>query len=373
MPTGVYGCFRNNCRCSRFKATNSAANPELRSNRLNGETSQMNRSRISIGALAAVSAIALFAATAAQARTVTVGSVLPPGATAKPFEAVQTLFNTALPEKGASLASPVNGAIVRWQVQELKGGPFQLRVLRPNGSGAYTAVGTSGSVTPSGSGLQTFTANIPVKAGDLIGIDPSNATDEIGVVSEVPGASFGFIFPPPFEGATVPPSGSKSGQEIALRAEVQPAPAITAVSPASGSIVGGTKVKITGTDLNGASEVRFGDLPAASFAVVSETEITAVAPRSKKAGRVDVSVTTLAGTSATTGSDRFNYQACVVPNLKKNKLKAAKTRLRNAGCKLGKVKKLDGATAKTGKVTKQNPKAKAVKVPGTKVNVTLEK
>jgi IPT/TIG domain/PASTA domain len=332
-----------------------------------------HRRRISLGAVAAMSAIALLAATAAQARTITVGSVLPPGAAGKPFEAVQTLFNSALPEKGANLVSPVNGAIVRWQAQELKGGPFQLRVLRPNGSGAYTAVGTSNAVTPAAAGLQTFTANIAVKAGDLIGIDPTNATDEVGVVSEVPGASVGFIFPPPFEGATVPASGSKSGQEIALRAEVQPAPAITAISPASGSIAGGTKVKITGTDLNAASEVKFGEIPAASFTVVSETEITAVTPRSKKAGQVDVAVTTLAGTnSATTRGDDFTYKGCVVPNLRKNKLKAAKTRLRNAGCKLGKVKRLRGATAKNGKVTKQNPKPKTVKVPGAKVNVTLK-
>lgn len=330
-----------------------------------------HRRKISLALVAAVSALALLAASAVQARTITVGSVLPPGATGKPFEAVQTLFNSALPEKGANLVSPVNGAIVRWQAQELKGGPFQLRVLRPNGSGAYTAVGTSGAVTPAGTGLQTFTANIAVKAGDLIGIDPTNATDEIGVVSSVPGASVGFIFPPPFEGATVPASGGKSGEEIALRAEVQPAPAITSVSPSSGSIVGGAKVKITGTDLNAASEVKFGNLPAASFSVVSETEITAVVPRSKKAGRVDVTVTTLAGTNSASSSARFNYRACVVPNLKKNKLKAAKTRLQNAGCKLGKVKKLDGATAKSGKVTKQSPKPKAVRVPGAKVNVTL--
>jgi IPT/TIG domain-containing protein/PASTA domain-containing protein len=330
-----------------------------------------HRRKISL-VTAAVVSIALFAASAAQARTVTVGSVLPPGATGKPFEAVQTLFNAALPEKGANLVSPVNGAIVRWQAQELKGGPFALRVLRPNGSGAYTAVGTSNAVTPSGPGLQTFTANIPIKSGDLIGIDPTNATDEIGVVSAVPGANVGFIFPPPFEGATVPASGGKSGQEIALRAEVQPAPVVTGLSPSSGSIAGGTKVTITGTDLNAASEVQFGNVPAASFTVVSETEITAVTPRSKKAGRLDVSVTTLAGTNPA-GSARFNYTACVVPNLKKNKLKAAKNRLRSAGCKLGRVKKVGGATAQTGKVTKQSPKPKAVKVPGTKVNVTLEK
>jgi beta-lactam-binding protein with PASTA domain len=60
------------------------------------------------------------------------------------------------------------------------------------------------------------------------------------------------------------------------------------------------------------------------------------------------------------------------PKLRDNKLKAAKTRLRNAGCKIGKVKKLGGATAKTGKVTKQNPKPRTTRVPGTKVNVTLK-
>jgi IPT/TIG domain/PASTA domain len=329
------------------------------------------RKRLGLGAMVAASAVALFAATGAQATTVTVGSVLPPGAVPKPFETVQTFFNTALPEKGANLVSPVNGVIVRWRVQEAKGGPFRLRVLRPNGSGGYTAAGTSGPATPAGTGLQTFTANIPIRAGDLIGVDPSNASDEIGV-SEVAGANYGFIFPPPLDGATVAPSGSKSGFEVALSAEVQPAPAITSVAPRSGSIAGGTKVTITGTDFAAASAVKFGSTLATSFTVISENEITAVAPRSKKAGAIDVTVTTLAGTSATTRSDRFSYKACVVPKLKDNKLKAAKTRLRNAGCKLGKVKKLDGATAKTGKVTKQSPKPRKVRAPGTKVNVTLE-
>ncbi len=323
-------------------------------------------------AIVAASALALFAATGAQATTVSVGSVFPPGATPKPFETVQTFFNAALPEKGANLVSPVNGAVVRWLVQDAKGGPFRLRVLRPNGSGGYTAVGTSSPATPSGTGLQTFTANLPIRAGDLIGIDPTNPTDEIGI-SEVAGANFGFIFPPPPDGATIAPSGSKAGQEIALRAEVQPAPAVTSVSPGSGSIAGGATVKITGTDFSAASEVNFGAKTATSFTVTSETEITAVAPRTNKAGAVDVTVTTLAGTSATVRNDRFTYKACVVPNLKKNKLKAAKTRLLNAGCKLGKVKKLGGATAKTGKVTKQNPKPRTTRAPGTKVKVTIER
>jgi hypothetical protein len=316
------------------------------------------------------SACALLGASAAQASTITVGSVLPPGFTSKPFEEVQTRLNTALPEKGANLVSPVSGAIVRWRVQGAKGGPFYLRVLHPNGTGAYTASGTSTPATPADTGLQTFTANLPIKAGDLIGIDPTNATDEIGV-AEVPGASFASIFPRPFEGATVPARDPKSGLEIELSAEVQPTPAIASITPSSGSIAGGTAVKITGTDFTTASTVKFGDTPAASFAVISETEMTATAPETKKAGTVDLTVTTIAGTSLTTSGDRFDYQACIVPKLKDNKLRAAKTRLRNAGCKIGKVKKLDGAKPKTGLVTKQNPKPRKVLVPGTKVNVVL--
>lgn len=333
---------------------------------------RQGRSGLRFAAVAAVSICALVAATAAQASTVTVGSVLPVTFTAKPFGGVKTLFNTALPEKGANLVSPVSGAVVRWRIQGAKGGPFRLRVLRPNGSGAYMAVGSSGPATPADTGVQTFTANIPIKAGDLIGVDPTDPSDEIGV-AEVPGASFGFISPPPFEGSTLAPSGGESGQEIELSAEVQPAPAIVSISPALGSIAGGTAVTITGTDFAAASAVKFGSTPATSFTVNSETEITAVAPPSAKPGTVDVTVTTLAGTNTISRFDHFAYRACVVPNLKKNKLKAAKTRLRNAGCKVGKVKKLDGVTAKTGEVAKQSPKPGKVRVPGAKVNVTLAK
>jgi hypothetical protein len=322
---------------------------------------------LGLAAVVAAGACALIGAGGAQASTITVGSVLPPGYVSKPFEEVQTRLNTALPEKGANLVSPVNGVIVRWRMQGAKGGPFFLRVLHPNGSGAYTARGTSDAVTPSNTGLQTFSANIPVHAGDQIGVDPTNASDEIGVV-EVSGAGFTSIFPTPAEGATVPARDPKSGLEIELSAEIQPTPAIASIAPASGSIAGGTQVTITGTDFNAASGVKFGSTPAASFSVVSETEIMATAPPTNKAGQVDVTVTTVAGTSPTVGADRFNYKACIVPKLKKKKLPQAKNALRNSGCKLGKAK---GDKAKSAKVTKQSIKPGKTRVPGTKVNVTL--
>jgi len=319
----------------------------------------------------ATGALALLGGTA-QASTVTVGSVLPPGAAPAKFAAVQTLFNTALPEPGANLASPVDGAIVRWRAQGLKGGPFVLRVLHPNGKGAFEATTASLSATPTGEGLQTFDTNLSIRAGDLIGIDPASAEDEIGVVA-VAGASYGTIFPTPLNGSTVPPSSTVSGSEIALSAEIQAAPAITTVAPGFGSVKGGTEVVITGTSLKGASAVKFGTVPATNVTVDSDTQISATAPPAAKPGKVDVTVTTLAGTSARARGATFTYTACVVPRLKGKKLGVAKNRLRRGGCTLGKVTQVDGPLSKAGIVVKQAPKPGAVLAKGAKVKVKVVK
>jgi IPT/TIG domain/PASTA domain len=324
-----------------------------------------------VAALTALCASAFLVA-AAQASTISIGSVLPTTFTSTEFQQVKTLFNTTLPEKGANLVSPVNGAIVRWRVQGAAGGPFFLRILHPNGSGAYKATGTSGAAIPTNPGLQTFTTNLAVKAGDLIGIDPTSATDKIGIATEA-GANYATIFPPPFDGAIVPPNTTESGKEIELSAEVQPTPAITKVSPATGPVGGGTQVTITGTDFNAASAVRFGDTPAATYQVDSEDQITATAPRLAKVANVDITVTTVAGTSAATRFDSFSYKGCEVPKLNGKSLRVAKNRLRGANCKLGKVGRVKRAAAKRGKVVLQNPKPGKVLAPGAKVNLKLGK
>lgn len=316
-----------------------------------------------------VSVLALFAGSA-QANTITVGSVLPPGAVSEPVNEVQTFLNTALPEKGASLASPVSGTVVRWRLVGAKGGPFYLRILRPNGLGAYTAVGTSTPVTPGTTGLETFNTNLPIKSGDLLAVDPTNKTDELGFAAAA-GASFTTIFPTPFEGATVPGREPVSGKEIELSAEVQPTPKVSSISPASGSVTGGTEVKILGSDFSGASAVKFGELTAATFKVESDSEIVATAPKSKQVGSFDVTVTTLAGTSAAVGGDRFTYSGCVVPKLHNLKFAKAKKAIQRGGCKLGKVTVRKGVTRASGKVKQQSPKPKAVLAKGAKVKLTL--
>ena len=84
----------------------------------------------------------------------------------------------------------------------------------------------------------------------------------------------------------------------------QPAPAVTGVSPAIGPSAGGETVTITGTDLNGTSEVDFGGVASPRVTVVSSSEVTATVPAGTL-GQVDVTVTTPAGTSAINSADEF--------------------------------------------------------------------
>jgi hypothetical protein len=83
------------------------------------------------------------------------------------------------------------------------------------------------------------------------------------------------------------------------------APAVTGISPTSGSEAGGDMVTITGSGFTGATDVGFGATNAANMNVDSDTQITATSPAGT--GTVDVTVTTPAGTSATSAADQFTY------------------------------------------------------------------
>ncbi len=84
-------------------------------------------------------------------------------------------------------------------------------------------------------------------------------------------------------------------------------PVITGLAPKSGPTAGGTSVTLTGTGLSGATAVSFGGVPASSITPVSATQLIAVSPV-HLSGVCDVTVTTLGGTSPTTGTGNdFTY------------------------------------------------------------------
>jgi hypothetical protein len=136
----------------------------------------------------------------------------------------------------SSYASPVNGTIVAWRISSgSAGNPVKLRVLRPAGSGKYSSVGSSSTQTTSGStsSPDQFTANIPIKAGDVIGLD--NANSALIFKTGVLGAFPEFWTPVLADGggasAPSPPIGTTSnGYQLQIDAYVQPSQSTTSTT-----------------------------------------------------------------------------------------------------------------------------------------------
>jgi hypothetical protein len=97
-------------------------------------------------------------------------------------------------------------------------------------------------------------------------------------------------------------AGTSGGED---RSFTTAPPTVARLGLSAGPTVGGTSVRITGTNLAGATAVRFGSGEASSFKVRSNSTITAVSPPGT--GTVDVTVTTGAGTSVTGAADEYLY------------------------------------------------------------------
>lgn len=82
---------------------------------------------------------------------------------------------------------------------------------------------------------------------------------------------------------------------------------ITGVAPDAGPVAGGNTVVITGDCFTGATAVLFGGVPAASFTVDSDTQITAVAPASAAEGVVDIEVVGAGDCGTATDDDAYEY------------------------------------------------------------------
>jgi len=332
--------------------------------------------------VAAVTLLALGAS--ARASTVIVGSPLTQLFVPGVNNNAVTFVNTALPEPRALVTSPVTGAVVRWRVLLAEGGPFRLRVLRTAGGTTYAGVGTSSPETPASPGLQTFATVLPIQAGETIGLDSAGGSI-IGAVFGVPGAQYIFWEPPLPDGQTLAATLAVPKGQLAFNADVQPRPSVSSISPTSGPSSGGRSVTIAGSDFAGVSAVDFGGDPAASYSVNAETQIVATSPAALP-GPVDITVTTVAGRSATGSADVFTFTAppaaaaaaaaarvvCVVPKLKGRRLRPAKRVLRKRHCRIGKVihKRRKKAPRKA-RVIKQHPRPRAVRPAGAKVHVWL--
>jgi hypothetical protein len=85
-------------------------------------------------------------------------------------------------------------------------------------------------------------------------------------------------------------------------------PTVTGVAPMTGITTGAQSVTITGKNFTGATSVLFGTVPASSFVVNSDSQITAITPP-QSAATVDVTVLVPNGSSTITSADHFQYVA----------------------------------------------------------------
>jgi IPT/TIG domain len=222
-----------------------------------------------------------------------------------------TDFDRAL--GAGTLAVPFDGVIVRWRLDIATGGgssTYQLRVLRPAGGSSYTGAGTGPAQMAPAAGVNmlALAAPLPVRAGDLIGVNCPNGAPAPFSVTAAPASAYAFFSSTLADGSTASPANTLSGEEELINADVVGVPSVTAVSPASGSTAGGAAVTISGSHLADATGVTFGGTPATAVSAVSDSLLTATAP-AHAAGGVDVVVSDAAGQSAVGAGDAFTYQA----------------------------------------------------------------
>ncbi len=86
-----------------------------------------------------------------------------------------------------------------------------------------------------------------------------------------------------------------------------PQPILASISPTTGPPSAGNTVTVTGSYLSQVSSVSFGSIPASSFVVLSDTQLTAVAPAQPAGTAVYITVTSPGGVSSTSSSDLYTY------------------------------------------------------------------
>jgi hypothetical protein len=110
--------------------------------------------------------------------------------------------------------------------------------------------------------------------------------------------------------ASISFNSNGGGASVSAVLIVASGPVVSSISPTSGPAIGGTTVTIVGNGFTGANKVLFGTATS-TFAVNSDTQITAVSPAGN--GTVHVMVITPTGPSATSTADRFTYQ--IIPKI----------------------------------------------------------
>jgi hypothetical protein len=122
---------------------------------------------------------------------------------------------------GRTVASPVNGTVVRWRFEwSAFGGTARLRVIRPLTPSPLFAAASA--VETTAGGANDLATSVPISIGDRIGIDDlGGGGNAVGLIP-APGAADEAWDPAPADGAIAPPTSGNAGFELYLNADVEP-------------------------------------------------------------------------------------------------------------------------------------------------------
>jgi hypothetical protein len=177
------------------------------------------------------------------------------------------------------------------------------------GFGGSVGISSDGSTAVIGGPLDNGQRGadwIATRSGATWAVTPKLVPPGSGADAAVGPSGFGLAVAISSDGLTVLAGGPVDDANKGAAWVFTNGPTISTLSPPSGPASGGTTVRISGTHLGRALSVSFGGVPAASFTVVSDSEVDAVTPPGDPAP-VDVTVSTPGGTSPLTLSDRFTY------------------------------------------------------------------
>lgn len=176
------------------------------------------------------------ASAGADTQTVTLGSTLgtpSQNICVSGFNCTYVPFhlNLSTPE----LQVPFDGTVTSFSVNSGSAtGKVELRVLRPAGNGEYTGAGTSPKETLAATGVNTFVVSLPVKAGDVLGLD--NDSSAILFDTSDPTYITAVYSPGLADAATSAPTGTQqNGYRLLLSAVVQQSASTTTTTTTGGT------------------------------------------------------------------------------------------------------------------------------------------
>jgi hypothetical protein len=188
--------------------------------------------------------------------------------------------------------------------------------LAPGLLGLQVALGTAASADTVPAVTSLSPAAGPTSGGTSVEINGTGFTGAVQVTFG--GASVPFTVVSDSEITTTSPPGSSLVSVIVFTSTAESAlsfhdgftyanaPTITELFPSTGPTAGGTAVSMTGSGFTGATSVTFGGVAASNLTVVSDNQLTMIAPAGS-AGPATVTVTSPLGTASTTAANQYTY------------------------------------------------------------------